>query len=297
MATFILFLTTFYQRGDFALRTADIEAQILPNKLRLKFERRPCREINLPECDEPDPPHADFPHNWGGFTDVIHVDFKIPSEHLIYGERFDAEMQIFHLHPSRRRTPTVVAMMKACFSCHNDVLQDVIDDFQITFDNHTAECATRVRRDRKMLAKAHRRLGKDVASSVDHATSWKFSTSNESPTQTTRRLQRVFTPHHEKLVPSIHFFGYEGSLTEPPCSEFVTWFITDVPMEMSFDQLEQLKRIQFNYVDPHCKKTSIHFRESNARPIQDTFGRPVWRCTPDDFLADEFSIEEDDGTI
>jgi carbonic anhydrase len=261
--------------------------------LRLQFQRRPCREINLPECDEPDPPHADFPHNWGGYTDVIHVDFKIPSEHLIYGERFDAEMQIFHLHPSRRRTPTVVALMKACTTCHNDYLQDVIDEFQITFDNHTAECATRMRRDRKLMSKAHTRFGKNVESSVDHDTSWKFSTSHEAPTHPQRKLQQIFNPHHEKLVPSIHFFGYEGSLTEPPCSEFVTWFITDVPMEISFDQLEQLKRIQFNHVDPHCKKTSIHSKESNARPIQDTFGRPVWRCTPSDFVADDFSSELD----
>ena len=255
--------------------------------MRLNFERRPCRDTNLEECTEPDPPHADFPHNWGGFVDVIHVDFKLPSEHLINGERFDAEMQIFHLHPSRRRTPTVVSMMRASHTGYNSVLQNIIDEFQYVFDDNAAQCAIRTRRDRKLISKMHGILGKNVTSSVDYDSWGDFSTARESPLNTTaRRLQGIFTPHHEKLVPSVHFYGYEGSLTEPPCSEFVTWFISDVPMEMSFGQLAQLKRIQFNYVDQNCTKTSVHFRESNARPIQDTFGRPVWRCTPADFVAD-----------
>lgn len=264
----------------------NITAEIMPNKLRLHFQRRPCREINLEECMEPDPPHADFPHNWGGFTDVIHVDFKIPSEHLVYGERFDAEMQIFHLHPSRRRTPTVASMMRATQFGYNDVLQDVIDKFQYTFDDHALQCATRMRRERRWLSRVHKLFG-TTSSAVDYDSWAEFSTEADAP-NATRRLQsgRIFTPHHVKLVPSIYFYAYEGSITEPPCSEFVTWFITDVPMEMSFAQLEQLKRIQFQYVDPHCKKTSIHFQESNARPIQDTFGRAVWHCTPSDFLSD-----------
>ena len=112
---------------------------------------------------------------------------------------------------------------------------------------------------------------------------------------TQRELQfgGFFNPHDPMLVPSIHFFGYQGSLTEPPCGEFVSWFITDIPMEISFGQLEQMKRLLFTNVSPQCKSTSVHFRQSVARPIQDTFGRPVFRCTEDDFLADAVRFGDD----
>lgn len=250
------------RRGDFTFRRG-ITAQILPNKLRLLFDRRPCADLDLPECSEPDPPHADFPNNWGGYTDVIHVDFKFPSEHLLYGERFDGEMQIVHLHPTRRRTPIVVSLMKAMVGGYNPVLQKVIDEFQYVFHDHASQCAS----------KRQRRMEEDS-----------FNVTSR------RGMQGIFTPHHELLVPSIHFFGYEGSLTEPPCSEFVSWFITDRPMTMSFEQLEQLKRIQFHHKDPNCRKTSVHFEESNARPVQDSFGRPVWRCTAQDFQRDPSGV-------
>jgi len=251
------------RRGDFSIYSGEIEAQILPNKLRLLFQRRPCSDFDSIECGEPDPPHADFPNNWGGYTDVIHVDFKLPSEHLLYGERFDGEMQIFHIHPTRRRTPTVVSLMKATRFGYNPILQEIIDEFQFQFNNHASRCGRRLETNHHINATTRRSLSSSG----------------------------IFTPHHKLLVPSIHFFGYEGSLTEPPCSEIVSWFITDTPMQLSFQQLEQLKRIQFSHVDSDCNKPSVHYRESNARPIQDSFGRPVWRCTPNDFVADRFPFD------
>jgi len=98
----------------------------------------------------------------------------------------------------------------------------------------------------------------------------------------------VWDPHHEMLVPSIHFWRYDGSLTEPPCGEWVSWFVCDKPMTISFDQLERMKKILFTHVDWDCKKTSVHNSEhSVARPVQDSAGRPVWKCTSSDFLADK----------
>ena len=82
--------------GDFRVSGSAVEKRIEGNKLRLVWPRRPCSDILDSLCAEPDPPHADFPNGWGGFSDMMHVDFKIPSEHRIYGEVFDAEMQIFH---------------------------------------------------------------------------------------------------------------------------------------------------------------------------------------------------------
>lgn len=269
-----------------------IEPRIESNKLRLYFQRRPCMDLRLPECAEPDPPHADFPNNWGGYSDVLHVDFKIPSEHTINGARFDGEMQIYHIHPVRRRTPTVVSVMKVSRFAYNTVLQGVLDRFQFVYNIHRAQCANYVRRNRRLVSKVHRILGGNTTSRYADYDTWAdFSTEldgPDGPNMTERNLQQFgfFNPHDERLVPSIHFFGYQGSLTEPPCSEFVSWFITDEPMRIGHVQLEQMKRILFTHVTPTCEPTSVHWRQSVARPIQDSFGRPVFRCTQHDFLAD-----------
>ena len=58
------------------------------------------------------------------------LDFKIPAEHRIYGEEFDAEMQIFHLHPGRRRIPAISVLIRVDPNSYNDYLQTAIDAFQ-----------------------------------------------------------------------------------------------------------------------------------------------------------------------
>ena len=62
------------------------------------------------------------------------------------------------------------------------------------------------------------------------------------------------------LLPSdLGYFTYSGSLTTPPCSEDVTWFVLKTPKTLSPDQLATFARL---YPD-------------NARPIQPTNGREV----------------------
>ena len=90
------------QSGDHGVKGSSVDKQILSSKLRLVYERRPCQDIMDTVCAEPDPPTADFPNGWGGFADLMHVDFKLPAEHKINGESFDGEMQIYHLHPGQR---------------------------------------------------------------------------------------------------------------------------------------------------------------------------------------------------
>jgi carbonic anhydrase len=109
---------------------------------------------------------------------------------------------------------------------------------------------------------------------------------NETITLVNETIRTLWDPHHPLLIPGIYFYGYEGSLTEPPCSEFVSWKIMDTPMKISYEQLEQMKTLIFTHKSPECKFTSRHYNESVARPIQDTSDRPVWHCTSDDFAPD-----------
>lgn len=45
------------------------------------------------------------------------------------------------------------------------------------------------------------------------------------------------------LPKSLAYYSYAGSLTTPPCSEGVTFYILKTPMEMSKAQLEQFKKL------------------------------------------------------
>lgn len=252
------------------------------------------------ECAEPDPPHADFPHNWGGYADLMHIDFKVPSEHMIEGVRYDAEMQIFHLHPSRRRTPTVSVVIQATPNGYNYYLQAALDAFEYTYNVHRAQCAAKNRKNRQLVTDVHQVLGnKDEEQAnpdaTDYSTWADYSTDLDDPDYEKnqalheRELQYgVWDPHHPSLVPSIYFYGYEGSLTEPPCGEWVSWFVCDTQMIISTSQLEQMKKLIFTHIDGDCNPTSVHYRQSVARPIQETGGRRVWHCTQDDFLPDDF---------
>ena len=98
----------------------------------------------------------------------------------------------------------------------------------------------------------------------------------------------LFLHWQKDIMVSDWFFGYEGSLTEPPCTEFLEWRIIDKPALISQQQLVQMKRILFNHVDKDCDRTSVHSEEYGvARPLQSYSGRLVHRCMCRDFLGDE----------
>jgi hypothetical protein len=95
-------------------------------------------------------------------------------------------------------------------------------------------------------------------------------------------------PYNEDwIVKTFHFWGYKGSMTEPPCGTFAYWFIHDTPMIWSKDQMNQLKTLLFTHVDENCNPTSAHYDQSVARPIQPLDDRGVFRCTRKDFVSDE----------
>ncbi len=62
------------------------------------------------------------------------------------------------------------------------------------------------------------------------------------------------------LFPSdLSYYRYEGSLTTPPCSEVVHWYVLKTPVEASKEQLEQFAAILKN----------------NYRPVQPLNGRTI----------------------
>lgn len=63
------------------------------------------------------------------------------------------------------------------------------------------------------------------------------------------------------LLPSDikHYYHYKGSLTTPPCSENVNWYILQQPMQASKAQIEALRKYYVN----------------NYRPIQELYNRKI----------------------
>jgi carbonic anhydrase len=65
----------------------------------------------------------------------------------------------------------------------------------------------------------------------------------------------------QDLLPpdTAHYFHYIGSLTTPPCSENVQWYLLKTPVEASKDQIDAFRKY---YVD-------------NERPVQELFDRTI----------------------
>eukprot|EP00978_Attheya_sp_CCMP212_P009060 scaffold21358_cov46-Attheya_sp.AAC.4 len=310
---------------------------ILPNKLRLEYQRRPCQT-----CAEPDPPHADFPNRWGGGSDVIHIDIKVPSEHYLEGKQFDGEFQIFHLHPRRRRSPAMAIPFEV--GEHNQHLQKALDEFQKVYDIDLQKCNGRNQRERVLKKSVLENLDTElVASGKPHSNSSTTFPNSDSIQSGSHHVNEkrgrflpiqqgdsqgtpgAWDPYHRDILKTIYFWVYEGSATDPvrlayiimsdtviiaviiaviidviiavirefcrffscPCGQFVTWFVLDTPFTVSARQLQQIKDLIFTHQDKRCKKTSVHFEESVARPLQSLVGREITRCTREDFRSDD----------
>ncbi len=65
-------------------------------------------------------------------------------------------------------------------------------------------------------------------------------------------IEKSFINAEKLLPPSKAYFFYNGSLTTPPCSENVTWFVLEEPIEIHPKQIRVFKK--------YIKK--------NARPVQ-----------------------------
>jgi carbonic anhydrase len=300
------------QNGDFSLSDVAVDKRIDPNKLRIIFPRRPCADINKTQCQFPHPPWADFPNGFPGIADATHIDLKIPSEHWLRGEIFDGELQVYHIHAKNGRVVAWSTLVRAKEQGHNQHFQLALDAFQTQYDKNQAACNKNRSSGSNSTAPnmSNSTLDSFAVTNAKNTTIWhslsknvgstswnvqsksKDNTGSWNKTHNRRDLHNIpgaWSPYHPDIMSTIYYYRYEGSITEPPCSEFVTWFVNDTPMNISLVQLEQWKMIQFTNIDPQtCTSTSVHFGQNLARPMKRPLppDRVVSRCTMADFGPD-----------
>ena len=164
----------------------------------------------------------------------------------------------------------------------NQTIQIVLDRFQRVWDDDYSAC-NRLRKRGRDRGLSEEEDGPSVKDEKAEAVG---ADRTVEDAEDNRELQAgAFNPWHPAIIRSAWFFGYEGSLTEPPCTEFVEWRIIDVPALISKDQLGQMQTLLFGHIDSKCKETSVHYNGSVARPIQSSLGREVHKCMCRDYLG------------
>ncbi|KAL9189385.1 hypothetical protein ACHAXT_009060 [Thalassiosira profunda] len=260
------------KRGDFKINGDFLEKQILPNKLRILVARR--------DGDEPDPPHVDFSGVGFKDLDLLNIDIKIPSEHTVCGKRYDGEMQYYFFHPVRRSLLVVAWLLEANAEYEaNEHVQLLIDAFQEVHDATEEDCM-------------QQELFEDEASTEAQAS----DATNGTAFLRRRRMAKddkkggngIWDPFHRDIQKTIHFWGYTGTLTEPPCSAGTLWRIMDVPVPLAPEQLQQMARILFDQRDgATCAPVGTHHRGSVARPRNVGDPARYYKCTRDDYVSDD----------
>ena len=188
------------------------------------------------------------------------IDIKIPSEHTVCGRQYDGEMQYYFFHP-RKETYLVVAWLfeAKVENSINWLMQYLIDELQDIYDEDEVTCEQMLGESPLSDANIHRKKNKMGGG--------------------------IWDPFDKDIQKTIHFWGYTGSLTEPPCSRDTLWRIMDVPVPITSDQLRQMQTILFNHRDRRtCEYTSTHCRGSVARPVTEKAAR-YYKCTRSDYKS------------
>jgi carbonic anhydrase len=142
---------------------------------------------------------------------LIQLHFHEPSEHVINGHHFPAELHFVHINEDGRIAVLAVAIETGT---ENPAFQTILDNTSVQGGEQNADSGVQ------------------------------FNPAALLPQQ-----------DHDNL----EYFTLAGSLTTPPCSEGVQWYLLTDPITISEVQLEQFKS----------------FYTNNARLAQDLNGRAI----------------------
>ncbi|KAE9265413.1 hypothetical protein PR003_g32465 [Phytophthora rubi] len=99
------------------------------------------------------------------------------------------------------------------------------------------------------------------------------------------------------LVGKSHLINYSGSLTTPPCSEIVDWWVLHTPMSISFDDLDKIEKLYSELPSTKDASNNRPPQPLNDREITYYYRRPriEQRCCDEGqaVIADDFKEEQE----
>ncbi len=139
---------------------------------------------------------------------LIQFHFHEPSEHIINGEAFPAELHFVHVRENGKIAVLGVLIREGE---EHSTIQTILDNVPFVHEEQNADSGIRI-----------------------------------DP--------RSLLPRNKK-----EYYSFAGSLTTPPCSEGVEWYVLAEPITMSLSQLDQLKNFYTN--------NARHIQNLNSRSI------------------------------
>lgn len=205
---------------------------------------------------------ADF-SNLSEYIPAVHVDVKVPSEHNLFGKQYAGEMNIAHyFDKGRGRIVYVTILMDATNDAKHEQLELFIKEWEEEALKRKIEC------DGKKYKRTYFQPGYDEMRKI-----WQLSDKQKSDWDL------------YKFATTTYHCGYEGSVTEPPCSERAIYRVLDLPMQISKDQKKRLKNLLLTTLDKNCNIPDIANEKTGGvnRPIQEQNDNNVFCCTSEDW--------------
>ena len=228
--------------------------EITPTRLRVRFGRGYEPTLVLPEGNNG--------------IEAAYMEVSVPSLHQLTKDdgtvqKYDAEYTIYYPWANKGRIVAISVLIDAVSGAQDNVMfQRLIDGWsEVNSCSHSFRQRDRILQDGV----------EDRGASLNHATEQ-------------RKLQCDFDIFHKSLVPSIYYYSYYGTLSEPPCTSNTNWKVIEKPMIVSVAQLQQMNAL---LSQGPCKDDEFaDDLKGRVRAVQADAGRAIEQCNTRNYWLD-----------
>jgi len=238
----------------------ELDFVILPNALRVKF---PQNNIPVPKIDFSD---LSTP------IKLLHVDVKIRSEHYLNGQQYPGEFQMYFHFPKsadefKQHTEDQLVALSIFMDFHDDDSNE----------EENKELEQFIKRWEEELWSKQNECKRRIDPTIPEYAPTYYTVYTKKETNDIWDLPKVVNANSTlrtdfniwRFMPTGYYCGYKGSLTEPPCTDKVTWRILDLPMKISKAQYKRMQSILTNRLDDTtCEITTASYNGTVNRPLQ-----------------------------
>jgi len=182
------------------------------------------------------------------------VDDNSGSEHTIDGNMYPLEVHLVH------------------YSCDYQTLNDAVTAYMHgATDSHDDENILAVIGVLFEIGEENPVIDRILSDNILDAIHLYHNPEHEDATDTDDVLSVWYTEFdvNDLLPTNREFYGYEGSLTTPPCLETVRWHVMRDTISLSAEQMEKFRLVS---------EADLDSQAPNFRPVQALNGRTIYHC-------------------